>query len=606
MQSYILSYIAEEIGSQSLEKDRGLNGDASLNHMDLVQKLNKNVSDAEDIGSVTFTGLVTVAGYRVKREVAPLLRVIISEYGDIASECILQTSDYRASLLESVCMIYQELEPKFPNVTSIKVDNMQARIKDLEAIRLNVKCLHKRLEEFSTLKTLFEKTRSLNEARARCVESIERKEKNLEALEQEFIALQQKISSEKAELALLKTEAETIEASFETMVKMETLPEQFMVPMSTTSGQVKLRGPMLCGEIAERNDEHVHSETTLHNNNEFTTETNEQLIENGYLPPETESIGYEISSDDMNNTNIPGCNYRPSESPSDRGTPNQGSNFAESSRKRDRGKSMNRHGWGTGKKMILQLNEHNQVIGNLAAPFATQLGVISRDGKKFPLTYTDWRAVPEVYKEKIWQEVKENTNLQDDCKKIILGKIAKNWRSWKSTVKELYLIPYFNDSEKLARHPPDDRVEKDQWPVLVSYWKSKAALEVSKQNKINSNSKRIHRSGRMGFAILKEKLKERGIDGDTDLSSFERVKQSPVEYHAGEEVQLNLTKERQIKNEELEPERSSQVQPSTPEMTPSKVLTGTKMKLTESQNKVPNGDSSSAEVGSFRKRKKMQ
>ncbi|CAI9111922.1 OLC1v1012266C1 [Oldenlandia corymbosa var. corymbosa] len=62
--------------------------------------------------------------------------------------------------------------------------------------------------------------------------------------------------------------------------------------------------------------------------------------------------------------------------------------------------------WGTGEKMILELNDDNQVVGSMAAEFATQLGVLAKEGNKLPLIYTDWRALPKPMKDDVWAEVK--------------------------------------------------------------------------------------------------------------------------------------------------------------------------------------------------------
>lgn len=62
--------------------------------------------------------------------------------------------------------------------------------------------------------------------------------------------------------------------------------------------------------------------------------------------------------------------------------------------------------WGTGDKMMLDLNDKDQVVGSMASAFATQLGVLAKEGNKLPLTYTDWRALPMTMKNDVWVEVK--------------------------------------------------------------------------------------------------------------------------------------------------------------------------------------------------------
>lgn len=62
--------------------------------------------------------------------------------------------------------------------------------------------------------------------------------------------------------------------------------------------------------------------------------------------------------------------------------------------------------WGTGVVMMLQLDEDDNVVGNNSGAFATQLGILAKDGNKLPLSYTDWRAVPTSQKDLVWTEVK--------------------------------------------------------------------------------------------------------------------------------------------------------------------------------------------------------
>ncbi|CAI9089846.1 OLC1v1024493C1 [Oldenlandia corymbosa var. corymbosa] len=130
--------------------------------------------------------------------------------------------------------------------------------------------------------------------------------------------------------------------------------------------------------------------------------------------------------------------------------------------------------WGTGEKMILELNDDNQVVGSMAAEFATQLGVLAKEGNKLPLIYTDWRALPKPMKDDVWAEVKENTNLTDVYKKTCLRRVGKLWKDFKMRTKEKYFRPHRRDKTYLLANRPG-RIEEDQWPALVNYWLSKRA-----------------------------------------------------------------------------------------------------------------------------------
>lgn len=62
--------------------------------------------------------------------------------------------------------------------------------------------------------------------------------------------------------------------------------------------------------------------------------------------------------------------------------------------------------WGTGKILMLELDDNNEVIGNNAGKLSSQLGIIAKDGNKLPLTYTDWREMPMRKKDVVWGDVK--------------------------------------------------------------------------------------------------------------------------------------------------------------------------------------------------------
>ncbi|XP_027183788.1 uncharacterized protein LOC113782077 [Coffea eugenioides] len=134
-----------------------------------------------------------------------------------------------------------------------------------------------------------------------------------------------------------------------------------------------------------------------------------------------------------------------------------------------RGLARRSAGWGGGKKLELVWNARGQVIGPNATQYISQVGILVKDGNKLPLTYTDWRAMPEGSKERFWEDIKRNTNIDDTCKKVQMIRVSKLWRNWKSKVKSMYFTPYRRHRSWLLAHCPA-RVEEDQWPILVDYW----------------------------------------------------------------------------------------------------------------------------------------
>ncbi|XP_071906871.1 uncharacterized protein [Coffea arabica] len=172
-----------------------------------------------------------------------------------------------------------------------------------------------------------------------------------------------------------------------------------------------------------------------------------------------------------------------------------------------RGLARRSAGWGGGKKLELVWNARGQVIGPNATQYISQVGILVKDGNKLPLTYTDWRAMPEGSKERFWEDIKRNTNIDDTCKKVQMIRVSKLWRNWKSKVKSMYFTPYRRHRSWLLAHCPA-RVEEDQWPILVDYWSSE---DVKKQSKINSKNRKKqkmpHRTGRKDHVNLREELR---------------------------------------------------------------------------------------------------
>ncbi|KAK9125627.1 hypothetical protein Scep_014473 [Stephania cephalantha] len=124
--------------------------------------------------------------------------------------------------------------------------------------------------------------------------------------------------------------------------------------------------------------------------------------------------------------------------------------------------------WGSGNMLKLQFNDFMQPIGKTSIKFSTQLGIMARNGSLVPLTYESWNDVPEENKNAIWREVQDNTDAPLEFREKCLEKVANTWRSWKHTLKVHY-EKHKNDEDIFTR-VPDERVQDEQWPILVRYW----------------------------------------------------------------------------------------------------------------------------------------
>ncbi|XP_028073882.1 uncharacterized protein LOC114276298 [Camellia sinensis] len=158
---------------------------------------------------------------------------------------------------------------------------------------------------------------------------------------------------------------------------------------------------------------------------------------------------------------------------------------------------------------MVTLNEENQPIGDEAAKLQSQLGILARNGNFAPLTFNDWRA-PQLnpYKERIWQEVKDNTDAPDIFKHNCLMSVGKKWKDWKDQLKRKHFNKYKTNEERLANCP--DRVDPSQWKILVQFWNSLEAQERSTTN--SDNRKKLtmsHTSGRKAHCRVKDEVNDR-------------------------------------------------------------------------------------------------
>lgn len=172
------------------EKDRPPSPASSFNCTEIAAMVANNSFDPDEVASKAYPALVTVSGYRVKEETAPLLRSIISKYGDIGGECSFQSMEIRSSLMEKVCGIYQHMEKTEAILfTPVELKCVLDVVEDLESARVNVKWLHQRLDEINETFRLSKGYSALKETLASNLLAVERKKKDLKALQDELDAM---------------------------------------------------------------------------------------------------------------------------------------------------------------------------------------------------------------------------------------------------------------------------------------------------------------------------------------------------------------------------------------------------------------------------------
>ncbi|KAK9289138.1 hypothetical protein L1049_017611 [Liquidambar formosana] len=66
-----------------------------------------------------------------------------------------------------------------------------------------------------------------------------------------------------------------------------------------------------------------------------------------------------------------------------------------------------------------------------------------------PLTYTDWRALPEPCKDDMWIVVQEKFDVNHGNKDWVLKSIGKKWKDWKSELKLKRYETHTTNEERL-------------------------------------------------------------------------------------------------------------------------------------------------------------
>ncbi|KAK1300708.1 hypothetical protein QJS10_CPB13g00710 [Acorus calamus] len=196
-------------------------------------------------------------------------------------------------------------------------------------------------------------------------------------------------------------------------------------------------------------------------------------------------------------------------------SPQYGQSNTVSTRRGKRGPTRCHSVWKTdyGQRIPVSMNEFGQAVGPNAARLISFMGTIARDGHMVPLTYVDWRRVPDELKEAMWNIIKSKFEVDPAIKTWVLKSIATKWRDWKALLKNKHYKVHETDEERLA--DLDDRVEPDQWQSLVEFWSSEEGKKLSAINSANRKRLKIsHTTGTKSFARLREEERVKRVDGE--------------------------------------------------------------------------------------------
>ncbi|XP_031482957.1 uncharacterized protein LOC116252671 [Nymphaea colorata] len=165
-----------------------------------------------------------------------------------------------------------------------------------------------------------------------------------------------------------------------------------------------------------------------------------------------------------------------------------------------------------GEKIKVMNNELGQAIGNNANKLSSFMGTIARNGCIAPLTYKDWRMMPQIYKDKMWNCILEKFDIDKCMRRWVMMSLSTKWKKWKSSLKKEHYDAHETDEERLE--DCDERVLPDQWTELVRFWSSEEGTKLCERNKANREKLTcIHTMGTKSFARLREEEKARTSDG---------------------------------------------------------------------------------------------
>ncbi|GKV24436.1 hypothetical protein SLEP1_g34048 [Rubroshorea leprosula] len=165
-----------------------------------------------------------------------------------------------------------------------------------------------------------------------------------------------------------------------------------------------------------------------------------------------------------------------------------------------------------GERIVVSINKLGQPIGPESSKLSSFLGTVARNGYMAPLTYLQWRHMPDSYKEKMWQHVQTKFDMDPSCKSWVMKSLANKWRDWKAELKAKHYYPHKTDEERLMDCHP--RVVPDQWTFLVSYWNSDNAKKQCTTNKANRLKQKAKlASGSKSFARIREEERMKRPDG---------------------------------------------------------------------------------------------
>lgn len=160
-----------------------------------LTEMSNRMLDHEDV-EVDSVTLDTIDGYRVKPELMPILRKIISKHGDIARNCIALTVKESSLLLERICSVILELQEKgFSKINEDFLRSKIALVNDLKNMKVEIEWLHVRLVEILEARKILNQCGMLKEKKESNRKSVENAKRKLKECREQKKEMKTKFGS---------------------------------------------------------------------------------------------------------------------------------------------------------------------------------------------------------------------------------------------------------------------------------------------------------------------------------------------------------------------------------------------------------------------------
>ncbi|KAK1380317.1 hypothetical protein POM88_027061 [Heracleum sosnowskyi] len=163
-------------------------------------------------------------------------------------------------------------------------------------------------------------------------------------------------------------------------------------------------------------------------------------------------------------------------------------------------------------KVVIDMNERFQPVFDddiVTSELSNFLGTITK--RCVPLTYANWRHVPDNLKDTMWNYVKQRYIIPEELRGYAMLSIQESWRGRKSRLKRAHYNCYPTDEARLENRP--NGIPLATFKSLLEYWGDETVQKRAKKN-AESRSKIVdtHTAGPKCFSQLKYKMKEKRPD----------------------------------------------------------------------------------------------